>query len=311
MRPLLLGMVLFLLTGCASSQLRRHTLNQVQTVADLQYQQVLDNLAMFVSNPQAMPFFSVPGAGGTSISTTGQASNSITWNIAGFASDALTLGASRTNGGTWTLAPINDPAKLERMRCAYQIAVGYLPDSSVNDCTQCCKLIERWYPDAAGNCGVPCRVPAPGWFSVGCKQDVPKHICLIGNYCDVWVWVDPSSMEELTRLTLTILDFATAASGYVGPPAVPPAKQQVVRRWSPVYENEKVIGYNLIEVTTTTEELQSQGGVPFGLPPSKATGPLVQSAEATTIVPQNQMFDRPRENYFNPILPQLQLFRNP
>src|SRR4051794_11674873 len=47
--------------GCTSVQLRNNTLSQAEAVHQVQQQQVLDNLAMFVVNPNAVPFFSIAG----------------------------------------------------------------------------------------------------------------------------------------------------------------------------------------------------------------------------------------------------------
>ena len=41
------------LTGCTSGRLRQRTINQGSTIPDLQYQQVLDNLALFVCDNNA------------------------------------------------------------------------------------------------------------------------------------------------------------------------------------------------------------------------------------------------------------------
>ena len=47
-------------TGCQTHlSLRDNTLRTGATLADLNYRQVLDNLAMFVANPSAMPSVSV------------------------------------------------------------------------------------------------------------------------------------------------------------------------------------------------------------------------------------------------------------
>jgi hypothetical protein len=56
----------------------------------------------------------------------------------------------------------------------------------------------------------PCAGCRPGWFCVGTKKDVPKHCeCLrVGHYCGVYVWVPPEGQDELTKLTLAILDYA-------------------------------------------------------------------------------------------------------
>lgn len=59
--------------GCAHVPLARNTLKQVQTVADIQEQQVLDNIARAVAEPDSTPFYSVPKAGSTQVSQNGAA----------------------------------------------------------------------------------------------------------------------------------------------------------------------------------------------------------------------------------------------
>lgn len=48
------------------------------------------------------------------------------------------------------------------------------------------------------------------WFSVGEKCDVPRDCpChYVGRYCDTYVWVPTCGRDQLTKLTLTILDIA-------------------------------------------------------------------------------------------------------
>ena len=50
-------------TGCTHRQLDRSTLRQAGTVTDLQYRQVLTNLAMVHANPDVLPYFAVVGTG--------------------------------------------------------------------------------------------------------------------------------------------------------------------------------------------------------------------------------------------------------
>ena len=57
---------LLIVTGCQSISLRNHTERQARTLADLQYDQVLDNIAMFSENPSSLPFFSAAAQGQTS-----------------------------------------------------------------------------------------------------------------------------------------------------------------------------------------------------------------------------------------------------
>src|SRR5436309_15154634 len=43
-------------TGCTSGRLRQRTINQGSTLPELQYQQVLDNLARFAARPDSLPW---------------------------------------------------------------------------------------------------------------------------------------------------------------------------------------------------------------------------------------------------------------
>ncbi len=43
-------------SGCMTARLRQRTINQGSTLPELQYQQVLGNLAMFADNPAALPW---------------------------------------------------------------------------------------------------------------------------------------------------------------------------------------------------------------------------------------------------------------
>jgi hypothetical protein len=43
------------IAGFTNARLRQRTINQAWTLAELQYQEVLDNLALFTANPSALP----------------------------------------------------------------------------------------------------------------------------------------------------------------------------------------------------------------------------------------------------------------
>ena len=52
----ILAVGLACLTGCTTGRLRQRTINQGSTLPELQYQQVLDNLALFAANPASLPW---------------------------------------------------------------------------------------------------------------------------------------------------------------------------------------------------------------------------------------------------------------
>jgi hypothetical protein len=231
---------LALATGCTHVQLRKNSVHEATTVGDLQIQQVMDNLAMFVYDYNSMPFFSYPNQGTASV--TDQATGGVTPGFSRpvnsglqfvkptffeppffltfmFSSLGLSGTAQRQCVESFVMTPINDPRKLELMRCAYQTAVsncGYGPASK--SCPDCQARFNTFYtgdPDgkisqlAGGTITSDC-LRGSCWFHVGCKKDVPKNCgCIyVGCYCDVYVWVCAEGRDELTKLVLAILDYA-------------------------------------------------------------------------------------------------------
>jgi hypothetical protein len=214
------------LAGCTTHRaLRNNTLNQTATWTDLQYQQVLDNVAMFTVNPSALPYFSIIGTGTTQVADAGSVSGGVTW--ADVTSGNLGGNATRQAAEQWSLATTTDPEKLEIMQCVYQYATGGMA------CDDCMKKIAQFYslgkkkkPDFEPGDGEAedisgsveweewdrLRDIGPGWYHVGRKHDVPKDVCYVGHYCDTYVWVGPGGSDRLTKLTLAILDVATATS---------------------------------------------------------------------------------------------------
>src|SRR6516162_4729530 len=119
----ILGLTCF--TGCTSSRLRQRTINQGSTLPELQYQQVLDNLALFATHPGSLPWH-VNLREGTS---------QLTDSLSGGA--ALDLGppvtwfpqllGSRTAVAQWGMSPVIDATELRLLRIAYRRALG-VPD---------------------------------------------------------------------------------------------------------------------------------------------------------------------------------------
>ena len=112
-------------TGCTTGRLRQRTINQGSTLPELQYQQVLDNLALFATHPGSLPWH-VNLREGTS---------QLTDSLSGGA--ALDLGppvtwfpqllGSRTAVAQWGMSPVIDATELRLLRIAYRRALG-VPD---------------------------------------------------------------------------------------------------------------------------------------------------------------------------------------
>jgi hypothetical protein len=212
-RLAILGLVMAMLPGCNYVQLRRNTTQQSRTISDVHYQQVLDNLAMFRSDPQAMPFFSLIDTGTISADTTAAATGGLAWNARTLTGETLSLNGTRHWNGNWKLDPVNDGQALDAMRFVYQVAVGY---RDLGDKTGgCCGLLTTKFRVDCSEC----EIPSPGWYECGNKHMVPKNVCYVGHYCDSYVWVMPGYEDYLSRLLITTLKIAFYAPGVPGPPA--------------------------------------------------------------------------------------------
>lgn len=220
---LALALALLAASGCTHVQLRKNTIRQAWTLGEIQQQQVLNNLAMFVYNPNSLPSFAVPNQGGTNVTDSGtttvtpsflRVSGDFVFNALG-----MNFGATRQAQESFTMTPVNDPRKLELMRCAYQQAVANCGRGQPSEhCPDCKSIMNRFYtgdPDGdiaartGGTVNSEC-LNSHCWFGWGCKSCVPKNCpcTYVGEYCGVYVWVLPEGREELTKLTLAILDFA-------------------------------------------------------------------------------------------------------
>jgi len=115
----------FALSGCANVQLKFSTVRSASTLTDLQYQQVLDNLAMYCRDPTALPWHvnlqngAVQVADAGSLGTIAQTdlSHAFTW------SPYFT--GTRSIVTQWSTIPVTDDMALRLLRLAYQIAICY------------------------------------------------------------------------------------------------------------------------------------------------------------------------------------------
>jgi hypothetical protein len=202
--------------GCHTHlALRDNTVCTGGTLTDLNYQQVLNNVAMFVANPASLPSVAVINAGTVTVADQKTCNVSATYSPTltfaqqgGGALPILTLlfnpSGQRSVTENWSMAPVTDVDNLRRIRCAFQLLV--LDGGQTSDCEQCLDLLRRFYLGETDR--MDCVIPR-GWFQAGCKKDVPKNACYVGRYCDSYVWVLPDGVEGLTRFTMTVIDLAT------------------------------------------------------------------------------------------------------
>ncbi len=202
------------LNGCSTHRvLRQHTVAANITVSDIYYQQILNNVACFATNPAAMPSISMVTAGTVNVEDQQGASINPTYSPTltrlsqgGGALPILSLlfGVTATRSVTenWSTAPVTDSDNIRRLRCAFQVIVG----AGTAECDQCQDRLKGFF--VGGTESYECMLPM-GWYCVGGKGDVPKDACHVGRYGDTYAWVMPEGMDGLTRFTITVLDIAT------------------------------------------------------------------------------------------------------
>ena len=109
-------------SGCASGRLRQRTINQGATLPELQYQQVLGNLAMFAKNPAALPWHVNLREGTTQITDSATAGALV--DLGPPAVTQPQIFGSRTAVAQWGMSPVIDTTELQLLRIAYRRAFG-------------------------------------------------------------------------------------------------------------------------------------------------------------------------------------------
>ncbi|MEI8214181.1 MAG: hypothetical protein WCI02_18690 [Planctomycetota bacterium] len=262
-RFLILSSLILLGSGCKTHlSLRKHTIQTASTIADMHYQQVLDNVARFTSNPSSIPSIAIVNNGAVSVmdqSTLGGAGTyapTITAvdQIGGFPILSLFFNPNVARGVTenWTLDPVTDSGRLRRLRTAFQYVVagecGPDDDTSLEALTEMLEIeteeqMEQTLPR--------------DWFCSGCSKDVPKEACCIGNYHEKYVWVMPWGMEGLSRFTMTTMQLTTMD--------MRPMNRTVVRRYNSDDE--------LTETEITLSDSEGPGGDDDSATPGNAPKP--------------------------------------
>lgn len=206
MRFMPVALVIFMmLPGCAATRLRYNTSRQATTLSDIEEQQVLDNIAMFVATSGSTPFFALPTGGGTTTNQQAGASATLLWNPRAIVSETGNLTGQISLQENWTLKPINDPERIELMKCVLQQVTQTCPSDGCQDCHA---KLTNFFGEHYALCSVPSC-----WYSVSCKKPKGSRCCMkVGHYCGTYVCVTPEYYEYLSRVTVAFLDIATVDS---------------------------------------------------------------------------------------------------
>jgi hypothetical protein len=234
--------------------LRRQVRRQTSTVMDIMQQQVLDNVAMFATNPDTLPSFATIADGTTQTQDGGFVQPQFMWNATTFTGLNFPFNVQRQLVENWKLQPVMSAGRLRRMRCAFQmlfmrptIAIG--PDGkSVCPDEGCVKCIAELVnvgllpkPSTLKLDSSEGDSPSPSgcWkFKIEAEALVyaeklqaaldcaiptgwfctgckpPKDICFVGECCGTYAWVGPGGSDAFARFTLTIMTLATVDPYY-------------------------------------------------------------------------------------------------
>lgn len=183
-------------SGCMNRQLRWAACRIVNTLPELQYQQVVDNLAATASNPGILPYLAMVGQGSIQVTDIGNSSVGINLTRSVLTSSVLGLGAQRNVTGTWSLGTVTSPEKIRAMQAVYERAVLGAMEG------------DEGY----------------SWLNIGCRRDIPRDACSVGRRNRTYVWVMPEGMSKLSELTLSIVDIATREDSGPGHPSTTPQR---------------------------------------------------------------------------------------
>jgi hypothetical protein len=290
------GILLLAACGCTHVQLRNSTVKQASTLTEVHYLQVLNNLAMFVGNADAMPYFAVVGGGSATLGDSVSATPGVTWDKLGYSGSSLSMSGQRQLQENWTLASIADPDKLKKMRCAYRWAVG----CPAGQCEDCAAMLTKFFGEDFAICDIP-----QGWFQWGCRKDVPKCACYVGEYCGVYVWVNEDGVDGLTRFTLSILDICTNASH-----DIPEETATIVRKFKgdPLHRFSDAIETEMTTEESLTVEEKVSAIMSSEAPTDDATA-KARRTEIRKTIPREQR-ERDRLNFYDPYRSLLSLPRS-
>ena len=208
-RAVLLIGVVSTLSGCATHlALRDNTVRTSNTLTDLLYKQVLDNVARFYDDPDTVPSFAVTSAGTVAVNDQTGAGVSPTYSptltFAQQGGGALPIlsvlfpcSAQRTTAENWSLTPITDADNLRRLRCAYRLLV--MGEATPNY-EFCVKQMKEFF--AGEEAALADYYPPRGWYGVGCKKAVPKDACYVGCHGCTYVWVRAAGRNDLALFAM-------------------------------------------------------------------------------------------------------------
>ena len=129
----IVGVACLCFSGCTSLRLERSTANQARTLTQLQYQQVMNNLAMYFVDPWAVPSQVGLRDGSTQVADAGAAGFLGQTDLAHKFASSPTINGSRSVVEQWGMLPVTDENNLRLLRMAYRRAAFGVDETLATD----------------------------------------------------------------------------------------------------------------------------------------------------------------------------------
>jgi hypothetical protein len=175
--------------GCTSWQLKRNTLAQSETVMDMEYQMVLDNIAMFYQAPNSLPWHLNFSKGIVTIND--NVGPGLSYSAKSMSPSVITgvasASASRSWEGEWDVIPVTGTNQLKELEKIYNSVINY---TWTNQITRLTPPTNWWHQDIALK-------------AIGCPW---------GKYGAKFIWVDGPNKGNLNALTLQILNIVSSTN---------------------------------------------------------------------------------------------------
>jgi hypothetical protein len=272
-KRILLSALCSLVTGCQSILVERNTVSMAERLSDIQYGQVMDNLALVADNPGALPHFELTDSGKTVVQETDQTSLSMAWALVVYGmprfSSTLLSNVSpavqyiHQDADEWDGEPALQPVQELLMRDLYHKALGLPPSQGeatvaewffsdipfkdkheyalINDMIDKTHDPELVYSLANVK---PAYFQAvhetynhiePCRIHVGSRLEVPRDACYVGHHGRTYAWAMKDEMESLTNLTICVLAVATADTAAQANRAAKPPSNKIFQSPAAVF----------------------------------------------------------------------------
>lgn len=202
-------------TGCTEQVLKQSTVGQARTINDIQFQQVLQNIAMFKEQSDSLPWSVVLAGGQVSVTDGLTAGYNIAVPQHGVYTQTPSVGGSRQWAEQWTIAAVNDPVAIIRLQKLYQWTSGIYTDTAGThiwtskedpkawDGYRTALATEIQGPNDQNTNLSPELLPLPSSNWINTEQPASFDYC--GSFGKTTIWVTHDHVKDLTHVAIFVM----------------------------------------------------------------------------------------------------------